>query len=89
MRFGGLDFFAAAEPPDSATLAHAWRPFMKSAIEAFGSGRGMFESNFSVDKSSCSYPVLWNAFKRLAGGASEADKAALFSGTARRVYRMQ
>jgi predicted TIM-barrel fold metal-dependent hydrolase len=48
----------------------------------------MFESNFPVDKGMCSYPVLWNAFKRLASGASAADKAALFSGTAMRVYRL-
>ena len=48
----------------------------------------MFESNFPVDKGMCSYPVLWNAFKRLAGGASAAEKAALFSGTAMRTYRL-
>ena len=30
----------------------------------------MFESNFPVDKASCSYAVLWNAFKRIAADAS-------------------
>jgi L-fuconolactonase len=30
--------------------------------------------------------VLWNAFKRMAHDASDDEKAALFSGTARRVY---
>jgi hypothetical protein len=30
----------------------------------------------------------WNAFKRLAGGATAAGKLALFSGTARRAYRL-
>ena len=34
------------------------------------------------------YGVLWNAFKRLAMGASAAEKAALFSGTAARVYKL-
>ena len=48
----------------------------------------MFESNFPVDKGMCSYPVLWNAFKRLAAGASGDDKTALFSGTAARTYRL-
>ena len=43
----------------------------------------MFESNFPVDKISGSYAVYWNAFKRLAAGASAADKAALFRDTAR------
>ena len=49
----------------------------------------MFESNFPVDKGSYSYGVCWNAFKRLAADASPtAEKTALFSGTAQRVYRV-
>jgi predicted TIM-barrel fold metal-dependent hydrolase len=32
---------------------------------------------------------LWNALKRIAAGASQAEKEALFSGTARRVYRLE
>jgi len=32
--------------------------------------------------------VLWNAFKRIAMGASAEEKLALFSGTARRAYRL-
>ena len=57
-------------------------------IDSFGAERCMFESNFPVDKASASYAVLWNAFKRLAAGASATEKAALFSGTASRVYRL-
>jgi predicted TIM-barrel fold metal-dependent hydrolase len=34
------------------------------------------------------WAVLWNAFKRIAAGASGEEKLALFSGTARRVYRL-
>jgi predicted TIM-barrel fold metal-dependent hydrolase len=34
------------------------------------------------------YAALWNAFKRIAANASADEKAALFSGTARRVYRL-
>ena len=49
----------------------------------------MFESNFPVDKVSYSYPVFWNACKLLAKGASAAEKADLFSGTAARFYRLQ
>jgi predicted TIM-barrel fold metal-dependent hydrolase len=48
----------------------------------------MFESNFPVDKISGSYAVYWNAFKRLASGASAADKVALFRDTARGFYRL-
>ena len=48
----------------------------------------MFESNFPVDKESGSYQVFWNAFKRIAAGCSAPEKAALFSGTASRFYRL-
>jgi predicted TIM-barrel fold metal-dependent hydrolase len=48
----------------------------------------MFESNFPVDKASCSYTVLWNSFKRLTSGFSAAEKAKLFHDTAARVYRL-
>jgi len=49
----------------------------------------MFESNFPVDMGSCTYPVLWNAFKILAKKYSADEKTALFSGTARHVYRLK
>ena len=48
----------------------------------------MFESNFPVDKGSGSYHAFWNAFKRLAAGATAAEKTALFSGTATKFYRL-
>jgi L-fuconolactonase len=48
----------------------------------------MFESNFPVDKGMCSYPVLWNAFKRIAAAASAAEKTALFQDTAARFYKL-
>ncbi|HEY0181952.1 MAG TPA: amidohydrolase family protein [Rhodopila sp.] len=73
-------------PPDSNEVATAWRPWIETSIELFGAGRCMFESNFPVQKRWCSYAVVWNAFKRLAGGCSAGEKAALFAGTASRVY---
>lgn len=82
----GFGFDRGPEPPNSANLAKAWRPYVMHAIEAFGAGRAMLESNFPVDKASCSYRTLWNAFKRLCRDASEDEKSALFEGTARRVY---
>lgn len=75
-------------PPSSQDLATAWRPYVETSIEAFGTNRCMFESNFPVDKGTCSYAVIWNAFKRLAAGASAEEKTQLFSGTASRVYRL-
>jgi predicted TIM-barrel fold metal-dependent hydrolase len=75
-------------PPSSADLAAAWGDFVRWCIETFGPERCMFESNFPVDRASCSYAVLWNAFKRMTADASDDDKAELFSGAARRVYRI-
>jgi predicted TIM-barrel fold metal-dependent hydrolase len=75
-------------PPDSEEVAAAWRPWIETSIELFGADRCMFESNFPVQKRWCSYGVVWNAFKRLAAGASAGEKAALFAGTASRVYRV-
>ena len=89
MRINGFDFDAAAEPPSSEALAAAWEPYIDTTIAAFGADRCMFESNFPVDKGSYSYAVGWNAFKRLAAGATAAEKAALFSGTAKRFYRLE
>ena len=84
----GFDFHTRAQPPNSTELAAAWRPYVETCIELFGAERCMFESNFPVDKGTCSYPVLWNAFKRIAEHASPAQKAALFSSTASRFYRI-
>jgi len=88
MRLFGFDVHSYDRPPSSEQLAQAWRPYIETCIEQFGPQRAMFESNFPVDKGSCSYQSLWNAFKRIAAGASKADKEALFKGTATRVYRL-
>jgi L-fuconolactonase len=84
----GFDFHLRDKPPSSADLADAWRPYIETCIELFGPKRSMFESNFPPDKQSCTYLTLWNAFKRIAAGASADEKTALFSGTAAEVYRL-
>jgi len=96
VKLGGLAMAFCAMPEegpaagcDSQTLADLWRPYVETCIEAFGAERAMFESNYPVDRWGASYPVLWNAFKRLASGASEDEKRALFAGTAARVYGLE
>ena len=96
VKLGGLamivnafDFHLQSLPPSSGELANAWRPYVETCIEAFGANRCMFESNFPVDKGACGYPVLFNAFKRLASGASATEKSDLFAGTASRFYRLR
>ena len=77
-------------PIDSESLCDLLYPFYQYAINAFGPDRCMFESNFPVDKECVSYRTLWNMFKRIAAtaGLSETEKTAVFSGTAKRVYRL-
>jgi predicted TIM-barrel fold metal-dependent hydrolase len=88
MNVNGFGFHHQVLPPSSGEMAAAWRPYVETAVSLFGANRCMFESNFPVDKGMCSYPVLWNAFKRIAAGCSEDEKAALFHGTAQRFYSL-
>ncbi len=96
VKLGGLAM-AFCQLPDkgpaaglgSQELAALWRPYIETCIEAFGPDRAMFESNYPVDRWGASYPVLWNAFKRLASGASADEKHALFAGTAARIYGIE
>jgi L-fuconolactonase len=84
----GFEYHERDVPPSSEDLAAGWRQYIEPCIEAFGVDRCMFESNFPPDKQSGGYTELWNAFKRITASASAAEKTALYSGTAARVYRM-
>lgn len=85
-RYPGFNFHLNPVAPRSELLAATWRPIVETCIEAFGPDRCMFESNFPVDKISCSYSNLWNAFKRLSAPCSETERASLLRGTACRIY---
>jgi predicted TIM-barrel fold metal-dependent hydrolase len=86
MRMYGFDFRSRPVPPSSAELARLWKPFVETAIDIFGADRAMMESNFPIDRGYFSYRTCWNALKRLTAGASDSEKAALFSGTAIHAY---
>jgi predicted TIM-barrel fold metal-dependent hydrolase len=88
MPINGYDWHERPKPPSSVELCAATRPWYEHTLDVFGVERCMFESNFPVDSVSCSYAVLWNAFKRLAQNFSADEKAALFHDNARRVYRI-
>lgn len=89
MRFVAMPSFQKKPQATSEQIANDWRPFVDVAINAFGPARCMFESNVPPDKDTGSYRTLWNVFKRLAAGYSPSEKARLFSGTAREVYRLK
>ncbi|NNE85168.1 MAG: amidohydrolase family protein [Alphaproteobacteria bacterium] len=88
MEINGFGWHQQPTPPTSEALMEATRGWYDYTIEQFGIERCLFESNFPVDKLSCSYAVLWNSFKRLTAGYSDADKAALYHDNAARVYRL-
>ena len=88
MEVNGFGWHERKAPPGSEALMEATRPYYEHAIEIFGAERCMFESNFPVDKVSCSYNVLWNSFKRLTAGCSADERALLFHDTAAQVYRL-
>ena len=84
----GFDWHQRPFPPGSREIAASGAPYYLYCIEKFGADRCMFESNFPVDKQSCSYTICWNAFKRLANEFSAAEQADLFHNTAARAYKL-
>jgi predicted TIM-barrel fold metal-dependent hydrolase len=97
LKLGGLNMeYTALGAPITADKPWSSEEMMKkqerhvhTAIDIFGPSRCMFESNFPVDRMSTGYTVLWNAFKRMSASYSAAERTALFSGTAKRVYRLR
>lgn len=88
MAVNGAKFHNDKIPPNSVQLSDVWKPWIYETIDMFGFDRCMFESNFPVDKGSCSYGALWNAFKILATDMSDDEKNKLFSKNAARIYKI-
>lgn len=88
MAVNGYGWHKRDLPPTSDELVAATRDWYLHSIDVFGPSRCMFESNFPVDKLSCSYGVLWNTFKKIASGFTADEKTHLFHDTAARVYRI-
>lgn len=81
-------FLEQGRPAGSDAIVAATGRYYQHCIECFGVERCMFESNFPVDKRSCSYAVLWNAFKKMAASYSAGEQDWLFHDTAHTVYRL-
>jgi predicted TIM-barrel fold metal-dependent hydrolase len=88
MAANGFALHERATPVGSEELCALTLPFYGTVIDCFGPSRCMFESNFPVDKTSCSYRVLWNSFKRVAAARrmGPAEKRDIFHDTAARAY---
>lgn len=86
MPINGFGFHKRERPATSDEIVAATGRYHRKAIELFGPERCMFESNFPVDAQSCSYAVLWNAFKKIAADHREADREWLFHRAATTAY---
>lgn len=89
MKLNGYGWHKRSSPPTSDELVEATAPYYEECIRLFGADRCMFESNFPVDKESCSYGILWNAFKKITRGNSCKEREQLFHDTAVKVYRLK
>ncbi|ANI80143.1 amidohydrolase family protein [Sphingobium sp. EP60837] len=85
----GLEFELREDVVGSSVLAEAWRPYVETAIEAFGADRCMMESNFPPDSRTGGFVPIWNAYKLITRNATEDEKTALYRGTAARVYDLE
>ena len=88
MAVNGAKFHNSKFPPNSVQLSDVWKPWIYETIDMFGFDRCMFESNFPVDKGSCSYGALWNAFKIIAKDMSDDEINKLFSKNAAKIYKI-
>ena len=89
MPINGFGWHKRDRPASSDEIVAATGRYHEKAIGLFGPERCMFESNFPVDKQSCSYRVLWNAFKKLSAGLPAGDRDRLFHDTAVEAYRLE
>jgi L-fuconolactonase len=95
MKLGGLGTIRSGvtwdqsdRPPTSDEVIAHWGAKILLCIDQFGPERCMFESNYPVDGAMIGYRVIWNAYKKLTTNFTTTERADLFSGTARRVYRL-
>ena len=66
-----------------------FRPYLDVVLEAFGTGRVMYGSDWPVCRLAASYGEVLGIIRRYAGRLSNDEQEALFSGNARRFYGLQ
>ena len=83
----------AVKISDLGAYDHDWttestRPFIRHTIDAFGSGRCMFASDFPVAALHGGADAIYDSFKTIVADLSEAEQCALFHDNAVRFYRL-
>ncbi len=76
-----------------AMVDHAWtvdslRPWVLAGIEAFGTERCFFGTNWPVDRLFSSYGDVLDAYWELIADFTPEEQTALFSGNAKRIFRV-
>jgi predicted TIM-barrel fold metal-dependent hydrolase len=74
---------------DPKWTVESMRPIVFETLEAFGTSRAMFASNFPVDKLYTDFASVWRSFAACVGDLSENERAALFRENARATYRLR
>jgi predicted TIM-barrel fold metal-dependent hydrolase len=79
---------------DLVAYDHDWtldslRTVILQCIDCFGPGRAMFASDFPVAGLHATFDEVYDSFKEITAGFSEAEQRALFFGTAERIYRLE
>ena len=64
------------------------RPVILECIEAFGTERAMFASDFPVDRAHGSFDAIWSAFDAVTSGFSFDERDRLFAANAEAIYRI-
>ncbi|MBT4601844.1 MAG: amidohydrolase family protein [Bacteroidetes Order II. Incertae sedis bacterium] len=82
----GFGYEKRASPPRLEEIAEGIRPFVSTAINAFGSNRCMFGSNYPIDKVSLPYGHLVDAYRAVLGDHHDANLDAVFRCTAEDFY---
>ncbi|RJG03265.1 amidohydrolase family protein [Noviherbaspirillum sedimenti] len=84
----GFNFAGGGQAQSSDELVAAWKPYVRTCVEAFGPERSIFGSNFPVDRAAASYRTLLNGFKKMLADIGDVELRAVFAENARRVYRL-
>lgn len=73
---------------DNQWTVDSIRPWVETSIEAWGTERSFFGTNWPVDRIYSSYGDVLDAYDAIVSDFSEPEREALFSGNASRVFRL-
>lgn len=84
----GWDLHNRKSLPTLSEIVNKLQPLIDFTINTFGVERCMFGSHFAPDKVSISYRLLYDAYKEIVKNRSEEEQNMLFSGTAKKAYKI-